>query len=128
MAARIINLVLLFIAGAVLGAVGTIAHQSTVTIGGVPLPWGITVALLAYTCMLIGLRLLNPGRAQALAAALGTIGMTFVFSLKGIGGSVLIPDDLLGKVWVVAPIVIAAIVIAWPRLPQRKAVPQNGIS
>ncbi len=128
MAARILNLVLLFIAGAILGAVGTIAHQSTVTIAGVPVPWGITVALLAYTCLLIGLRLLNTGRAQALAAALGTIVMTFLFSLKGVGGSVLIPDDLLGKIWVVAPIVIAAIVIAWPRLPQRGAVAQNGLS
>ena len=128
MAARILNLALLFIAGAILGAVGTIAHQSTVTIAGVPVPWGITVALLAYTCLLIGLRLLNAGRAQALAAALGTIVMTFLFSLKGVGGSVLIPDDLLGKIWVVAPIVIAAIVIAWPRLPQRGAVAQNGLS
>jgi hypothetical protein len=54
--------------------------------------------------------------------------MTFLFSLKGTGGSVLIPDDLLGKIWVVAPIVIAAIVIAWPRLPQREAAPQNGLS
>ncbi|HEY2557453.1 MAG TPA: hypothetical protein VGI08_10125 [Diaminobutyricibacter sp.] len=125
MAARIVNLVLLFIAGAILGAVGTIAHQSTVTVAGVPLPWGITIALLAYTCLLIGLRLLNPGRAQALAAALGTIAMTFVFSLKGIGGSVLIPDNLLGKIWVVAPIVIAAIVIAWPRLPQRSEFPKT---
>jgi hypothetical protein len=128
MAMRILNLILLFIAGAILGAVGTIAHQSTITLAGVPVPWGITVALLAYTCLLIGLRMLNPGRAQALAAALGTIAMTFIFSLKGVGGSVLIPDNLLGKVWVVAPIVIAAIVIAWPRLPQRGAVSQNGLS
>ena len=128
MATRIVNLILLFIAGAILGAVGTIAHQSTAAVAGVPVPWGITVALLAYTCMLIGLRLLNSGRAQALAAALGTIAMTFLFSLKGIGGSVLIPDNLLGKVWVVAPIVIAAIVLAWPRLPQREGFSQNGLS
>ncbi len=128
MAARIVNLILLFLAGAIIGAVGTVAHQSTVTVAGVAVPWGITVALLAYTSLLIGLRLLNPGRAQALAAALGTIAMTFVFSLKGVGGSVLIPDNLLGKIWVVAPIVIAAIVIAWPRLPQRKVVTQNGLS
>jgi uncharacterized BrkB/YihY/UPF0761 family membrane protein len=128
MAARIVNLVLLFIAGAILGAVGTLAHQSTVTLAGIPIPWGITIALLAYTCLLIGLRLLNSGRAQALAAALGAIVTTFVFSLKGIGGSVLIPDNLLGKVWVVAPIVIAAIVIAWPRIPRREAVSQNGLS
>ena len=128
MAARIVNLILLFIAGAILGAVGTIAHQSTATLAGVPVPWGIIIALLAYTCLLIGLRLLNPGRAQALAAAFGTIAMTFLFSLRGIGGSVLIPDNLLGKIWVVAPIVIAAIVIAWPRLPRRESVSQNGLS
>lgn len=128
MAVRIINLILLFIAGALLGAVGTVAHQSTVTVAGVPFPWGITVALLAYTLLLVGLRLLNAGRAQALAAALGTIAITFVFSIKGFGGSVLIPDNVLGKVWVVAPIVIAAIVIAWPRLPQRRPVSQNGLS
>lgn len=128
MAARIVNYLLLFVVGAIVGAVGTITHQSTVTVAGVPLPWGITVALLAYACLLVGLRLLSSHRGPALAAAAGTIATILVFTLKSVGGSVLIPDNLLGQLWVVAPIVIAAIAVAWPRLPQGRAVGQNGIS
>ena len=128
MASRIVTYILLFLFGAILGTVGTIAHQSTVTVAGVPLPWGITLALLAYTCLLIGLRLLSTSRWPAIVVVLGTLLMILLFSVKGAGGSVLIPDNLLGKTWVVAPIVIAAIVVAWPRLPQKQVASQNGIS
>jgi N-acetyl-1-D-myo-inositol-2-amino-2-deoxy-alpha-D-glucopyranoside deacetylase len=128
MAGRILNFALLILLGAVLGTVGTILHQSTVTLAGVALPWGISVALAAIACLLAGLRLVNPGRAQALAAALGLIVMIGIFSMRSTGGSVLVPDNLLARVLVFAPVIVATIVIAWPRLGQRQRRVGNDIN
>jgi N-acetyl-1-D-myo-inositol-2-amino-2-deoxy-alpha-D-glucopyranoside deacetylase len=128
MAGRILNFALLFLLGAVLGTVGTVLHQSTVTLGSVAVPWGITVALAAVACLLAGLRLVNPGRAHAFAAAFGLVVMIGVFSQRSTGGSVLIPNNPLATVWVFAPVIVATIVIAWPRLGQRQRRGGNDIN
>ncbi|MDQ1582663.1 MAG: N-acetyl-D-myo-inositol-2-amino-2-deoxy-alpha-D-glucopyranoside deacetylase [Microbacteriaceae bacterium] len=128
MAGRILNFALLLLLGAVFGTVGTVLHQSTLTLAGVALPWGIIVALAAVACLLAGLRLVNLGRAHAFAAAFGLVIMIGIFSLRSTGGSVLIPDNLLGKVWVFAPVIVATIVIAWPRLGDRQRRLGNGIN
>lgn len=121
MATRILNLVLIFLVSAVLGTVGTVAHQSSVTVLGVALPWGIAVALLGIACLLIGIRLVFIERAAVLAAALGVLTPIVIFSFKSVGGSVLIPDNTLGKVWIFAPVAIAAIIVAWPRVRRHNA-------
>jgi sulfite exporter TauE/SafE len=128
MAGRILNYVLLFVLGLLVGAVGTVAHQSTVSILGVDVPWGVVAGILAVACLLIGLRLINRSRWQAVAAAIGILVSIGVLSLPSEGGSVLMPANVLGNVWVYTPIIIAAIVVAWPRLPERGGVNQNGIS
>ena len=115
MLSRILTYLLLFLAGALVGAVGTVAHQTTVT-WGIPIPLGLIGSLLAYTSLLVGLRLLGSNRLPALSAAIGTILLILLFAQKSAGGSVLIPDNLLGQVWLVGPIVIAAVVVAWPDL------------
>jgi hypothetical protein len=119
MLSRIVTYVLLFLAGAVIGGVGTIAHQSTLH-AGIDWPWGLVASLVAYTSMLAGLRLLASSRIPALIAALGTILVVLLFAQKSAGGSVLIPYDLLGLIWQGATIVIAAIVLAWPDLGARR--------
>jgi len=121
MAARILNLVLLLCVGAVFGMIGTVAHQSTVEIMTIALPWGIIVALIAVTSLLAGVRLVTEDRLPALACAIGVLAAVGLLSLKSTGGSVLVPDNALGKVWIVAPVVIAAVVIAWPRIIRRPA-------
>lgn len=110
---------LLFLVGAVLGGVGTVAHQATVD-WGVTVPLGLIGALVAYTALLVGLRLLGRSRIPALVTAIGTILAILLFSQKSAGGSVLIPNNLIGQVWLAGPIVITALVMAWPDLSRSR--------
>ncbi|WP_314147557.1 hypothetical protein [uncultured Leifsonia sp.] len=120
MLSRILNAVLLVVAGVVIGAIGTVAHQIDVT-WGVSIPLGLIGSLLAYTALLVGLRLLASSRWPALFAALGAIGTILLFTQQSAGGSVLIPNNLAGQIWLVAPILIAAVVVAWPDVRVRNA-------
>jgi peptidoglycan/LPS O-acetylase OafA/YrhL len=115
MLSRIVNAVLLVVAGAVIGGIGTVAHQITVT-WGVTIPIGLIGSLLCFTALLVGLRLLSDSRWPALCAALGAIAVILLFTQQSAGGSVLIPNNLMGQVWLVGPILIAAVVVAWPDL------------
>ena len=114
MLSRIVNAVLLVVAGAVVGGIGTVAQQLTVTWGGVTVPLGLIGSLLCFTALLVGLRLLGGSRWPALCAALGAIAVILLFTQQSPGGSVLIPNNLMGQIWLVGPILIAAVVIAWP--------------
>ena len=113
MLSRIVNAVLLVVAGAVIGGIGTVAHQITVT-WGVTIPIGLIGSLLCFTALLVGLRLLSDSRWPALCAALGAIAVILLFTQQSAGGSVLIPNNLAGQAWLVGTILIAAIAIAWP--------------
>ncbi|WP_431277590.1 DUF6113 family protein [Leifsonia poae] len=128
MLSRIVNYLLLFIVGVVVGAVGTIAHQSTWKVGSVTIPWGLVLALVGYTALLVGLRLLSRSRIPSLIAALGTIAVILLYSQQSAGGSVLIQNEVLGQIWVVAPIVIAALVMAWPDLSKHRAQPDREVA
>jgi hypothetical protein len=116
MAGRIINAALLFCAGAVFGFIGTVAHQSSAVVTSISVPWGIGLALVGAGCLLAGIRLVTSNRLPTLFTAAGLLAAITVLSFKSAGGSVLIPDNLAGKIWVIAPVVIAAVVIAWPRI------------
>ncbi|MGO4533969.1 hypothetical protein [Leifsonia sp. 2MCAF36] len=126
MLSRIVSAILLVLIGAVFGAIGTIAHQISVT-WGIGIPLGLIASLLAITALLVGLRLLGHSRLPALLAALGAIAVILLFSQQSAGGSVLIPNDLAGQVWLVGTILVAAIVIAWPDVRGRRAS-RDGIS
>ncbi|GIT80679.1 hypothetical protein LLS1_23480 [Leifsonia sp. LS1] len=123
MLSRILNAVLLVLAGLLVGAVGTVAHPIDVT-WGVGIPLGLIGALLAYTSLLVGLRLLAATRVPAILAALGAIATVLLFAQQSPGGSVLIPNTLAGQIWLVAPILIAAVVVAWPDVRRRPARPE----
>lgn len=119
MLSRIVNAVLLVIAGAIVGGIGTVAHQITVT-WGITVPLGLIGSLLAYTALLVGLRLLSDNRLPASCAAAGAIAVILLFTQQSPGGSVLIPNNLMGQIWLAAPILIAAVVIAWPDVHGRR--------
>jgi hypothetical protein len=126
MLSRIVSAVLLVLAGAVFGAIGTIAHGLSVT-WGVPIPLGLIGSLAAYAALLAGLRLLGHSRLPALLAALGAIAVILLFTQQSAGGSVLIPNDLPGQLWLAGPILIAAVALAWPDLRGRRPA-RDGIS
>ncbi|GAB3126440.1 hypothetical protein GCM10027056_23960 [Glaciibacter psychrotolerans] len=112
--------VLALIVGAVFGMLGTVAHQTTVSVFGWAFPIGLILAILATGALLVGLRLVLHDRLAVLGAALGMLGTIFLLSLKSVGGSVLIPAGTLGLVWTVVPALVAALVLAWPQLPPRR--------
>ena len=53
MLSRIVNGVLMVVVGAIVGCIGTVAHQLTVT-WGVMVPLGLIGSLLCYTALLVG--------------------------------------------------------------------------
>ncbi|MCU1635152.1 MAG: hypothetical protein JWQ68_391, partial [Cryobacterium sp.] len=106
-------------AGALIGVLGTVAHQSTLAIGEAVLPAGLILALAAAAALLVGLRLVLHDRFIVLACAMGMLGVIFLLSLRSVGGSVLIPEGLPGLAWTTVPTLVAALVVAWPRLPAR---------
>lgn len=112
--------VLALILGALFGLLGTLAHLATVTIGSVDIPYGLILALLATSALLVGLRLVLHDRLMVLLCAIGMLGAIFLLSLRSTGGSVLIPQSPPGLIWTIVPTLVAALVIAWPKLPAKR--------
>ena len=114
---RIGTILVAFAIGAVYGAVATIGHRATLRIGEVAIPWGLVAALVGVTALILGIRLVVPGRAMAAAAAAGIVVVVALLTLPGPGGSVLVVGDLSGTIWSIAPALISVLVVAWPELP-----------
>jgi N-acetyl-1-D-myo-inositol-2-amino-2-deoxy-alpha-D-glucopyranoside deacetylase len=91
--------------GGIIGAIGTANYQVT----------GAIASLAISAALLAGLRLLFATRIVAAFAALGLLGVVWVFSQTGPGGSVLVPANLAGFVWAYGPLIIAFLVLAWPQ-------------
>lgn len=115
-----------FLLGMFVGSVTTVVHQSVLTIAGVDIPWGLILGLLVVSGFLVGLRIVVQDRMIVLVAALSLVAMVFLLSLKSTGGSVLVPNNMWGGIWAIAPTLIATIVVAWPRLPQRSRGADKG--
>ena len=98
--------VLALIFGAGIGALFTLAHRDILL---------LIIGFATIACFLAGLRLVSPGRGPAIAATVGIIAAVAVLGLRGPGGSIVIQDDLLGWVWQLGAVAIAAVAVAWPR-------------
>ncbi|PPI56997.1 hypothetical protein C5D38_09605 [Rathayibacter sp. TRS19] len=116
MGSRVLSGVAGVLVGAVVGAITTVAHQSTVSVGGVVLPVGLAASLAGVLLLLLGLRLVLIDRFVAFCTAMGLLGMIGLLALRSTGGSVLVPANGLGVAWTFLPALIALVVIAWPRL------------
>lgn len=99
-----------FAVGVVYGLAGTIAHSYE--LGWFPL--GLLLAIIGCGALLLAVRLLTSDRWAALAAGLGMMLATLVFSGPGPGGSVIVPETGLATVWTLALPILVAIVVAWP--------------
>jgi N-acetyl-1-D-myo-inositol-2-amino-2-deoxy-alpha-D-glucopyranoside deacetylase len=107
--------------GAFSGALLTFAHQATAEVAGARVPWGIVAAIVIAVSLILGLRLVFGSRVVALFAAIGMIGAVTILSIQSVGGSLLVPGNPLGFVWVFSPVVIAVAVLAWPAARPRGA-------
>ena len=121
MLSRIISAILLVLAGAVIGAIGTIAHRihgapgGSTSRSGLDRPRSRRSPRCSSACVCSATAASRPS-----LAALGAIAVILLFSQQSAGGSVLIPNNLAGQVWLVGPILIAAIVLAWPDVQPRR--------
>ncbi|MBX3078380.1 MAG: PIG-L family deacetylase [Salinibacterium sp.] len=102
---RIAVSVIAVLLGVIVGTIGTANNQAV----WVAIPLGI-VAL-----FLVGLRLLFTSRVAAGFAAIGLVGAVWLLSQTGPGGSVLVPATTSGYLWTFGTILIAVVVLAWPR-------------
>ena len=99
-----------FVVGAVYGLAGTIAHGYE--IGWLPV--GLILAVIGCAALLAAVRLLTSDRWAALATGLGMMVAALIFSGRGPGGSVIVPESALGTVWTLALPVIVAVAVGWP--------------
>lgn len=107
---RVLTWVIALVVGVVYGLAGTIAHAFE--LGWFPL--GLVLAVLGSAALLAAVRLLTGDRWAALATGMGMMVATLVFSGRGPGGSVIVPETNLGLVWTIAVPVLVAVVVAWP--------------
>ena len=108
---RVLSWVAMLVVGAVFGLATTVTHASTL--------WGLAGAGLALgvvACggMLLAVRLLLRDRWAALLTGLGMLAGMVVISGRGPGGSVIVPNDLLGVIWTWTVAGMVLLVAAWP--------------
>lgn len=123
---RVLSWVALLVVGAMFGLAATVAHASSLsgvpwiaqtpvlsaTLGSAAL--GIVLGVLACGGMLLAVRLLLQDRWAALITGLGMLAGMVVISGSGPGGSVIVPNDVLGVVWTWTVAVLVLLVVAWP--------------
>jgi hypothetical protein len=125
--ARGFTLVLAFVTGAAVGFVLTFAHrQYLVEIGPATLPLGLVGGVAIVAALLAGMRLAFGERLTPIAAAAGLVVGAGILVLPGNNGSLYLENDPIGYIWVLAPTVLAIVIIGWPdRRPSRGAVQPN---
>lgn len=120
--ARGFTLVLAFATGAAMGFVLTFTHrQYQVELGPLTVPFGLIGGIAVVAALILGMRLAFGERVAPMAATAGVLAGAGVLVLPGNSGSLYLETDPLGYVWVLAPTVLAIVIIGWPfgrRRPQ----------
>lgn len=121
LAARVATAALAAATGGLIGFVLTFTHrQYQLDLAGIPVPLGLLGGLAIIAALLAGLRLAFGDRAAPFAAAAGVLAAIAVLGIPLPSGSTVYAGDALDYVWVLAPAVIAAIVVGWPD-PRRRS-------
>jgi hypothetical protein len=115
----VVAMVLAAAVGVFAGAITTFTHRQWPE----PLPWGVIAGVAVIAAIVAGFRIVFDSRLVAGAAAVGALAAMSLLALPGAGGSALVLDDAIGRVWAFAPTVVSAIVLAWPRPRRRGARP-----
>ena len=113
--ARIIACLFAGVIGLAVGAILTVVHQSTTMVGSTVVPWGLIAALVVAAALLAGLRVVYETRVVAGFAAAGLLLAEGVLSLGTPSGTVLVANNFAGVAWTIGSVLIAALVLAWPR-------------
>lgn len=116
LAGRIGASIVAALVGALAGVTLTVAHQASIVVAGVPIPWGIIAAVTITAALIAGLRLVFGTRVVAASGAVGLLAASAFLALQPAGGSVLVPANPAGYTWTFAPVLIALLVLGWPRV------------
>ena len=120
-ASKIGTCMLAVVLGGAAGLLMTAVHQSTALVAGVPVPWGIIVALVSSIALLAGFRIAYDTRVLPALAAFALLGVAAILAGPTRGGSVVVPANLAGLLWTIIPPAAAFIVLAWPRIRRSPA-------
>lgn len=119
-AARFIAAVLGGVIGVALASLLTVYNQFTLPIAGQDIWVGAIAATLIVAAILVGFRLAFDTRIVPAFAAIGVVAVVGLFALPAARGSQLILQTGPGLLWEFAPIVLAILVLAWPRARPRR--------
>lgn len=112
----------LLLVGAVFGLATTVTHASSLW----GLGWaGLVLGIVACGGMLLAVRLLLHDRWGALLTGLGMLAGMVVISGRGPGGSVIVPNDVLGVVWTWTVAGMVLLVAAWPDFARIRRIQQE---
>ncbi|MBX3098366.1 MAG: PIG-L family deacetylase [Salinibacterium sp.] len=112
--ARIVTVTVAAALGLFAGALLTAAHQASVTIAGVPVPWGVIAALLIVVALLVGLRYVFESRVVALAAGVGVLIASGLLALQSGGSPIFVPGNVVSYLWIFGPVLLGTVVLTWP--------------
>jgi hypothetical protein len=112
---RLATWAIALVVGVAYGLAGTIAQSYVLSW----VPLGLILAVIGSAALLLAVRLLSGDRWAALAVGLGMMAATLVFSGRGPGGSVIVPQAPEGQVspglvWTIAVPILVALAVAWP--------------
>lgn len=107
---RLATWIVAFGVGALYGAAGTVSHAYR--IAGIPV--GLILSMIASAAVILAVRLLIGDRWSALATGAGAMLVTLVLSGPGAGGSVIVPESVLGIVWTLWLPIVTIVAVAWP--------------
>ncbi|MGF3053582.1 histidinol dehydrogenase [Microbacterium sp. YY-03] len=115
---RILTWVMAFVLGALFGAAGTIGYASMPA----GLPLGFVVGIVGCAAILVAIRMITEDRIAAAVAGAGMLGALLLFSGVGPGGSVVVPDSVLGMVWSLGLTAVVVAIVAWPSASRLRAL------
>ena len=120
---KIVAALAVLVLGALVGTLMTAVHQSTLTVAGIQLPWGLVVGLAATIALVVGVRMLSGTRWLTVLAALGVMGMSSYLAWPTVGGSVIVPANPSGYAWTYGPPIVTFLVLAWPTVRRPRPLP-----
>ncbi len=115
---RILTWLMALALGAFFGAAGTIGYASMPA----GLPVGFVVGIVGCAAILIAIRTITEDRIAVGAGGVGMLAALVLFSGVGPGGSVVVPDSVLGMAWSLGLSAVAIAIVAWPSASRLRAL------